>query len=308
MDILQVVAKQAVMIAVFMAVGFSANKLHILDQEANNRITNLLVKVVSPIMIFVSYQRDYDAQLLKNLGLAVMLAAAAFVLSVALGFLLLPGRDPDHGAIERFAAVYPNLGFMGIPLVNAVLGSEGVFYATASMTVFDLFCWTHGVLLMSGSCSFRELLRKLLSPSIVSVVVSLTCFLLRLRLPDILLSPLESISAVNTPLAMMVIGSTIAQTSLLRAFAKPKLYYVSLCRLLLIPAATLLLFRFLPGSTLVRTAILLVMSCPSATYSVVFSILFEKDYRYASEIVAFSTLFSMATLPLIVWACTSFLA
>lgn len=176
MDILQIIAKQAVMIAVFMAVGFAANKLRILDQEANNRITNLLVKVVSPIMIFVSYQRDYDAQLLKNLGFAVLLAAAAFLLSVALGYLLLPGKDPDHGAIERFAAVYPNLGFMGIPLVNAVLGSEGVFYATASMTVFDLFCWTHGVLLMSGSCSFRELLRKLLSPSIVSVVVSLTCF------------------------------------------------------------------------------------------------------------------------------------
>ena len=70
----------------------------------------------------------------------------------------------------------------------------------------------------------------------------------------------------------------------------------------------MLLRTLMPGSTLVRTAILLVMSCPSATYSVVFSILFEKDYRYASEIVAFSTLFSMATLPLIVWACTSFLA
>ena len=153
MDILQVIAKQAVMIAVFMAVGFAANKLRILDQEANNRITNLLVKVVSPIMIFVSYQRDYDAQLLKNLGFAVLLAAAAFLLSVALGYLLLPGKDSDHGALERFAAVYPNLGFMGIPLVNAVLGSEGVFYATASMTVFDLFCWTHGVLLMSGSAN-----------------------------------------------------------------------------------------------------------------------------------------------------------
>ncbi len=307
MDILYVIANQAVMIAAFMFIGFISNKLKILTQDANNYITDLLVKVISPIVIFVSYQRDYDSQLLTNLGIAAMLSFLAFLISIGLGYLLIPQKNIDHHVVERFSVIYPNLGFMGLPLVNAVLGSEGVLYVTASMAVFNLFCWTQGVIMMSGTCSLKDMLKKLLSPSIIAVVVSLACFLLRIKLPNIFLNPLQSISDTNTPLAMIVIGSTIAQTNLLQTFTKPKLYYTAICRLLIIPAVTFIVFYFLHTEYLVSSAVMLAMSCPTATFCVIFSIIYKKDYRYASEIVASSTLFSMATLPLVVWACSVFL-
>ena len=110
MDILYVIANQAVMIAAFMFIGFISNKLKILTQDANNYITDLLVKVISPIVIFVSYQRDYDSQLLTNLGIAAMLSFLAFLISIGLGYLLIPQKNIDHHVVERFSVIYPNLG------------------------------------------------------------------------------------------------------------------------------------------------------------------------------------------------------
>ena len=59
-------------------------------------------------------------------------------------------KEGKDTAIERFSSVYSNCGFMGIPLVNAMFGSEGVFYLTAFITVFNILAWTHGIIIISG--------------------------------------------------------------------------------------------------------------------------------------------------------------
>ncbi|MCD7957486.1 MAG: AEC family transporter [Lachnospiraceae bacterium] len=65
-------------------------------------------------------------------------------------------KAEDNCAVERFAVIYSNCGFIGIPLVQSILGSEGVLYLTAYMTVFNIFSWTHGLGLMTKNAAANE--------------------------------------------------------------------------------------------------------------------------------------------------------
>lgn len=103
-------------------------------------------------------------------------------------------------AVERFSVIYSNCGFIGIPLVQALFGNEGVFYLTAVMTAFNILVWTHGLFLFTGGEKFsiKGLLKALCSPSILAVPIGLICFLLRLRVPDVVLDAMTT-SRLDTP-------------------------------------------------------------------------------------------------------------
>ena len=78
-------------------------------------------------------------------------------------YLFIRPREGSNTEIERFSSIYSNCGFMGIPLVNAMFGMEGVFCLTAFITVFNLTVWTHGVILITGEKDVKSVLEALSS-------------------------------------------------------------------------------------------------------------------------------------------------
>ena len=105
--------------------------------------------LVNPILIIMVYQTDYDPILVKLFSFVA--AFISHILAILVSKLLFRDKEDPNNMINQFAAVYSNCGFIGIPLINSVLGSEGVFYLTAYMTVFNILTWTHGLSLMKGS-------------------------------------------------------------------------------------------------------------------------------------------------------------
>ena len=210
-------------------------------------------------------------------------------------YLCLRKNGKYDAVIERFSVIYSNCGFMGIPLVDAMFGSEGVFYLTAVITAFNLLVWTHGVLSFTGGSGFtvKGFFKALCSPSIIAVPLGLLCFLLRLRVPDVVYNALDYIAGMNTPLAMIVAGATVAQTNLLKVFAKPRTYYISLLKLIVAPLLIVL--------ALVAVVFVVVMTAPAGAMGTMFAIRYDRNAPYASEIFAATTILSALTLPLIVW-------
>ena len=206
----------------------------IISKDGSKQLSNLLMMVISPVVIFVSYQRDFDPAMLKGLLQAFGLSLVGFAVAIAVAYLFLRKTEKYDVVIERFSTIYSNCGFMGIPLVDAMFGSEGVFYLTAVITAFNLIVWTHGVYTFTGAgekFSFKGLLNALKSPSIIAVPIGLICFLCNLRVPDVVYDALNYISGMNTPLAMIVAGVTVAQTDLKQVFVKGRIYYVSFLKL-----------------------------------------------------------------------------
>jgi predicted permease len=298
-----VILNQVLLMLILVVAGFISFKTRIITTEGNKHLSNLLVLLVNPVVIFVSYQRDFSPDLLVGLAEAFGLSLLGFGIAMVVAYLCLRKGGKFDEVIERFSVIYSNCGFMGIPLVMAMLGTEGVFYLTAVMTAFNLLVWTHGMIMFTGAGQFniKGLLRALCSPAILAVPVGLACFLLQWRVPQVLYEALEYVSNMNTPLAMLIAGATVAQTNLLKAFARGRIYYVSVLKLLVAPILIVLALSIFPLPQIVLLTVAVAMASPTATMGTLFAIRYERNAVYASELFAVTTILSAISLPVVVY-------
>ena len=196
-----------------------------------------------------------------------------------------------------------NCGFFGIPLISAIYGSEGVFYLSAYITTFNILNWTHGLLLMSGGQNIKrtpmQTLRSILNPCTVAAILGVLLFVFRILLPSQIGGALDMLGAMNTPLAMIIAGVTLAQANLKQMFLKARIYYCAFLRLLFMPLLGILILFFVPLDPMLETICVLIMGCPTAAATTMFALLYDRNAVYSAEIFAFTTVFSAVTLPLL---------
>ncbi len=295
-----VVANQVLIMFLLMGVGVLTEKLRMIRYAAASQINNFLLLIVMPCVILNAYQIEFKAELLEGLLLAFLLALFSHAIGIIVSMLLARRRPDAKYRIERFAMVYSNCSFMAIPLLQAVVGSEGVFYGSAYIAVFNLFMWTHGVFLMSGERSMKAVRKALLNPGVLSVAAGLALFFTPFRFPYVVGQVTGYIASLNTPLAMLLTGIFISRSGIKTAFSDPKVYGISAVRLLLIPLLVLGVIWALPVASTVRTACIISAACPCAASCSMFALRYKQDVSYSSKMITVSTLLSVLTLPLLI--------
>ncbi len=293
-----IVLNQAVIMFIIILIGAGCFKLNLLSKEAVSQISGLVLKVVNPIVILMAYQKEYKPELVRNLGRTFILSVVAYIIAMLVSYSGIQEKEGRETVIERFSCIYSNCGFMGIPLVMAMFGYDGVFYLTAFLTVFNALVWSHGVMQMSGEKSLKSLGKVLRSPAIIAIVIGMILFFARIELPSVIAETFEEIGSLNSPLAMIVAGATIAQTNLLKVFRKPRIFYICFLKLLLIPVLTILLFKLFPYDKTVEMTVLAAIAAPSAAICTMQCLNYHRNAAYASEIFGVTTLFSIGTMPL----------
>lgn len=305
MSLANIALNQILVMFIIIFIGIVCYKVRLIDEDTNKKLSNILLNLVVPLVIFVSYQSNSSQSLLKGLLISLVLAFVTHIAGILISTLLIRGDRAD-GLIERFACIYSNCAFMGIPIVNGIFGSEGVFYITAYMTAFNLFIWTHGVIMMTGKQEMKAMMKTLISPTIMAIVLGMICFIAQIRIPDILFQSLDYVASMNTPFAMLVAGVTIGQTNIKKLFIEFRIYFIALIKLLLIPVILLLLYSRFPIDKTVITTAILAASCPTAATGTLFALRYDKNALYASEIFAITSLLSMVTIPMVM-ALTEFI-
>lgn len=293
---------QIISMFIIILIGAICFKTKLVDKNGNSVLSALVLNVVNAAVIFNSYQVEFDKNLAMGLLYTVILCIVSYAVAIPVSYIIIRRKNNKAFNIERMSCIYSNCGFMGIPLVNAVLGSEGVFYVSVYITVFNIMLWTNGVILMTGKTDFKTMCKALLSPCLISVAVGLICFFSDIKVPQNAYNAFGFIADMNTPLAMLVAGVTIAQTNLLKAFGKLRIYFVALIKLIVIPMLVICafyLFKDFIDYNIIMTVII-ATACPTAASGFLFAIKFNGDELYASEIFGVTTLLSVITLPLII--------
>ena len=137
-----------------MAVGYLLGRLDKINEAGTKQMSTLLVYFATPCVIIDSFQTSYDAGLLKTLGLGVLCQMGCYALYAVLVNFFFRKDEPDLRVPFRFGAMYGNTGFMGIPLIQAIMGDEAVIFAVVALVVFNLWTWSHGLVMMSGEKRF----------------------------------------------------------------------------------------------------------------------------------------------------------
>ena len=294
-----VTAQQVAVLFLLIGTGMVAVKTGVLKLENKQALSNLLVYIIVPAMVVNSYRMEFSAQILHNLLAAFGMSVLSVLLGTVITLLLTARKTGSRMPIFRFACIFSNAAYMGFPLISALFGSEGLLYASAYVTVFNILLWTLGYGLVSGGSSVKEVARSLVrTPVLYAIVVGLGIYLLQIPLPALITQPLELLAGVNTPLSMLITGMLIAAGDVRSIVTDKHIWKLASVRMLLIPVATLALFGVLGFHGTAAQVVTLLECCPAAAITSVFAVQFGHDESFAAGSVVLTTLLSIVALPL----------
>ena len=295
------VGQNVLILFLMIGMGTICKFARLMGEEGVKGLTNLELNIVTPCILIMSFQREYGADQLKTIGLSAAIGFSFHALSILLAHLLLHDRDASRQAVLRFSTVFTNAGFMSLPLQYALLGKDGIFCGAVVVGVFQVLVWTYGVWTMGGTSSDFSLRHILLNPGICGIAAALLLFVCRIRLPHIIAAPLDSMAALNTPVAMVIIGYHLASSRFGAALRDPKAILAMALRLVVSPAITLAALWFLGlRDHTVFVATVVAASAPVAAITTMFAVRYGHKPQLSVELVSISTLLSVVTMPLIV--------
>ena len=299
MELASITAGQVVMLFLLIGCGVLAVKTGVLRPEGKQTLSNLLVYLVVPAMIVHSYMMDFSMEILRNLLAAFGMSLLALGVGVILTLLLTAHRKDSRTPIFRFACVFSNAAYMGFPLISALFGSEGLLYASAYVTVFNILLWTMGYGMVSGKSDLGEILHSLLkTPVLYAIAIGLTIYLFQIPVPRLIAQPLELLAGMNTPLSMIITGMLLAAGDLKSILGDFRIWKLAAVRMLLIPLVCVGLFALMGFHGMTAQVVLLLECCPAASITSVFAVQFGHDEHFAAGSVVLTTLLSILVLPL----------
>lgn len=306
-DAASAVFEQTIIMFLIVIIGALCYKFRLINDDGKKQLSDLVLYVVNPLLIFLAYQTDVRAELIDGFLWTAAMGVVTYTAFILLSKVIFRGKHDSKTVIERFSAVYSNFGFMGTPLIFGVFGSDGVFIMNGFVTVSNLFIWTVGIMSVSGRSgkASMSLLKALTAPAVIAVIAGIICMFTGIRIPGIFYTALNNVAEMTTPLAMIVAGASIMSAGIINSIKTPRVYLVSAVRLLLLPLAGAALIMFIPCPDMPKLITLIEISCPTAAIGTMFAIKYDRVPHYASQIFAVSTLMSMITLPLVVKAGTA---
>ena len=307
MQNLATVAAQVGVLFALMAVGAVCRRVRLVDETAVKGIVNVLLLVVTPSLIIDSFQRPFDSSMMHGFFWAFAIASFAHIAIILFARLFSRGDDKSRPVL-RLAMVFSNAGFMGIPLEQAILGAEGVFYGIVYVVVFNFFMWSWGLYEMKFKVEsekfkvgFRakDLRPMIINPGTVGLAIGLPLFFASVSLSAILKTPVHLLAELNTPLAMLVIGFYLAGADFRRVVRMPSAYLAAAVRLIAYPLAMVaILFPLrahFPREMML--ALVTAASAPVAAMVSMFASKFERDVDLSVGLVSGTTLLSILTMP-----------
>ncbi|MDO5377315.1 MAG: AEC family transporter [Clostridia bacterium] len=291
------VISQLISLFLMMLMGFIAARAGVITPEFRKRLSTLTLNTAAPCIILSSVLESEGAGV--SMVTVLLVAVFFYAVMIALAALLTRlSRVPKaQRPLDQMMLVFTNVGFMGIPVVDALYGPSGVTMVAMFILLFNLTFFSYGVLLVSGGgkLNLRALGNACIFAALGALVLSLTGW----HLPAPIETTLSAVGAMNTPLAMMIIGASLAHSDVRAALTNPRLYRISFLRMIVMPLVVLLIMRLLPVDPMLAGVAVAMAAMPVAGNCAMISDIYLPDDMTASHAVIVSTLLSAVSLPLI---------
>ena len=290
-----ILIKQILVMLAMMSIGVVLYKIKAVDEAGVAQLSNLALYVATPCVVLRALAIPFDAEKIST-GVVVMLFfLVIFFVSIVVGRF-------GCGKVDRigtFAVVFSNSGFVGIPLIEGILGSEYVFYVTMTMVVSTITFWTYGVYLMSGDKNEVSVKKILSNPNLIAVVVGMALFFAPVELPYVVAQVINGMANMNTGLGMVILGATLGASNIGLMISDTRLYKAILLRLIAVPLVCIPILMLMPVEFEVRMVMMIIAAAPAASATSMLALKYGGDYSYGTGLAIGTTIVSMITMPLV---------
>lgn len=282
--------------------GYIGNKTKVLNAESNKLLSRLILNIAVPCTILSSVT---DGSVTVT-GHEALIFSIYVLISLALGFIiawpvprLLRSPREDDGII-RFLLTFGNTGFMGYPVIQALFGNGALFYVTLFGIPVNILLYSVGIIMASGTGQKLNF-KKLLTPTFIASIAAVLIFAFKIPFPKIIVTTTTLIGHITTPGAMLVIGSTLADIPFREVFSEKRIYPVAALKLIVLPVVIWLVFRFFITDPETLGILIVQAAMPTATVATMLSLQYGSNDKLASQGVLLTTLFSVVTIPLLLY-------
>jgi predicted permease len=295
-----IVLDQVMILFIILGIGYVGAKGKILDQNATKKLSEVLLYITSPMLVLKSFFFEFSSDRLMNAIWICVMGVAFFCIAILLSKFLFYPFPEKVNPVMRFTAIFSNCGYMGLPMLKALYGDEGVFYGSFYVVIFHMFLWSYGIRLFGGNSGKNAWKKVFLNPAIIAVYIGMLIFVLRIPIPEVVQNSVKSVGDMTMPLSMLIIGAVISTAKFKDVINDLKVYYTALIRLVVMPLLGLFLVNLLGIPQLPGAVLVTALCMPAAANTTIFSEMYGKDAVFGSKCVTVSTLLSIATAPVII--------
>ena len=295
---------QMLMLLLMMIIGYIMEKKRLLGDNSAAVMSKIVLNVTLPAQIITSFSIEgadiSSAAVAKTLGLSCLVYALYFCLAFL--FVRLLRIPPEQRGTYQYMIIFGNVGFMGFPLITAVFGAETLVYAVLFNIVFNLLVFSLGIQMIAGGASAGSFdWRRLINLPLGSSVAALLLFFAHIELPAVINNALFTLGDATTPLAMLILGATIAAMPLRQLFEEKRVYAFVAVKLLLVPLlAWQMLALILPDGDIIGRILVVLSGMPVATNATMLSVEYGGDNKLVSQGIFFTTVLSVGSVPLLI--------
>lgn len=291
---------QMVSLLFLIGAGWLAARLDMYDSHTNTQMSKMIVNIFNPMLIVSGAISAVGKISAGVMGQVFLIAAAMFAVFIVIGMAVSPlfDRDRWQQKIFQLMFIFSNLGFIGIPVVSNVLGAEYVVYVTEFMMVYNLVFYTYGVSLMEGKFSAASL-RSMVNSGNILTILALCMVLFHIELPEFLRTAVVYLGNVSSPMALIAVGFTLANTDMKTLLGDKRLYLFSAAKLLLIPAVMLMGLKLLPLSQDLVKVSLIMFAMPVGNMPLMIGSQKGIDVGTCSAAILMTTVLCVVTIPIL---------
>lgn len=302
MDVM-VVINQMIQLFMVIGLGYFMKKKKILNDEVNSKLNYIVISITTPALIFSSVCTATISDKSTVIYTLVIAIALYIVLPIISYVIVKIMRIPvEQKGLYMFMIIFSNIGFMGYPVMKALFGNNAILYTSIFNILFNIEVYTLGVILINygKNVETKFNLKNLLSPGIIASIIALFIYFLEINIPSVIVESCTMVGDMTTPLAMLIIGATLANIKVKELFTEYRLYYFTIIKQIILPVAMFPIIAYFVTDPLLRGITLVNVAMPVANSAVLFANEYGGDVELAAKSVFITTLISVITIPLIV--------
>ena len=302
--------------------GYVATRRALLPQAAIPGLNTFVLYFALPCMLYRFGAGTPIAQLLDGSLMAVYLLCALLIVGITVAVTLHRANRPRRGvgwndaAFGALVAAFPNTGFMGVPLLVALLGAQAAGPAIVTI-VIDMLVTSSLCIALSrldgadehGAARAAKLALRgvVVNPLPWSIALGALASALDFSLPKPVMGTVSLLADAASPVALFTIGAVLARSQMNSVERTPLMHYVPVVLIKLIVHPLLVggvgLGAIALGLPLERSAlvvVVLVAALPSASNVAMLAERFGADNGRIARIILLSTVLAFFSFPAVV--------
>lgn len=285
---------------IMIGAGYFMARTGMMDGHTNNQMSDMIVKVFNPLLICASAANAVGQISLEAMRLVGCIAVGMFFIFIIAGMILSPffEKDRQQRKIFQLMFVFSNVGFIGIPVVSSIFGSEYVVYVTEFMLVYTLVFYTYGIALMDGKFSATSV-KSMINPGTVFGLLAMGLIIFGIQLPGFIKTAMAYLGNVTTPMALIAVGFTLANSDKKKIFGQPRLYVFSVAKLLVLPLLMLPLLRMVVKDGALLPVCMVMFGMPVGNMPLILGSQRGMDVTACSAAIILSTVLCVVTVPIL---------